>query len=128
MHQPKKALVERHGQMIEDYSELISRLGRDGKADAERAVCAMIAADVFTMVALDVRNCGGTKKDFLQRAKTVPTCSSLKESVRDLWRCRAYRMEPSRGRRKYLTVMGLLYRLGWYGIAHRLVWYLYRNR
>lgn len=122
MHQPKKNLVQRHGAMISDYNKLLE-INRAG--EVERKVCSLVAIDVFTIEALNVKNCDGKYKEFSKELKKISNNTDLLESIKDVFRIKSYKYVKEKKKRLFLFVISFLYVLKIESIANRLVWLMY---
>lgn len=125
MHKPKKDLVARHSRMIEDYRNFI----KDGNRLTERKVCAVVASEIFTMEALNIKIAKMTGNDFIKEIDGIREFPCMIDSIIDLHAIQAadlYRC--NRLRRMYLLTLGWLYQRKMYKTAHRFVWLLYKKR
>ena len=122
MHQPKKDLVQRHGKMISNYKKLIevNNLG-----EVERKVSSLVAIDVFTIEALNVKKCDGKYKEFSTELKKIPDNTDLLESIKDVFRRKSYKYIKQKKKRIFLFVISYLYMLKITNVANRLVWMMY---
>lgn len=122
MHKPKKQLVQRHGNMIQDYCALIKK---NGNQLADRKVCAIVAADVLVMEVLNQINIKGGLKEYKSALSGAKSNDALITNINCLTTLKAYDLEPKPQKRMYLKTIGKLYNLHLYSSAHTLVWFLY---
>lgn len=123
MHSEKKNLVKRQGRMCRDYYELLALEKEDNRMEFQ--ACNLISLEVLTMEALNQLNIGGNWKAYLNKVCEVKKSRFLISQIAGLHRNRSYVLEPRTGRRMFLYVVGVLYRLKFYTLAHILIWNVY---
>ena len=123
MHSEKKNLVKRQGRMCRDYYELLALEKEENRMEFQ--ACNLISLEVLTMEALNQLNIGGNWKAYLNKVCEVKKSRFLISQIAGLHRNRSYVLEPRTGRRMFLYVVGVLYRLKFYTLAHILIWNLY---
>lgn len=124
MHQPKKNLVLRHGNMIKDYVELIKN---NGDRIEEKKVCAILAIETLIMEALNEKIANGTKILFMEELKKVKENEILLSSICDIIKKKAFDFEWNKKRRLFFIVIGYLYSIKFYNLAHKITWEVYKR-
>lgn len=125
-HNTAKNLVQRESLMINMYDELLET---DRKHRlVEKRACSVIAIEVLTLEALNQAHYGGCAKNFIEETKKISEEPVVRGYLESLYKTRAYDLEPKRGRRTFLKVVGLLFSLRLYGLAKRVIWGIYKAK
>lgn len=124
MHQPKKNLVLRHGNMIKDYVELIKN---NGNRVEEKKVCAILSIETLIMEALNEKIANGTKRLFMEELRKIKDNKVLLKSICNVIRKKAFNFEWNKKRRLFFKVIGYLYCMKFYNLAHKITWEVYKR-
>ena len=124
MHRPKKNLLERHSNMVRDYTELLEM---HGNQLADRRLRALLAFDVLIMELWNQRNCNGSRRMFIKALSGIQKNKLMKECIIDIVKIGAYRLESKHSKVVALVVISVLYRINLIDLAHSILWRLYRN-
>lgn len=124
MHSPKKNLLERHSNMVKDYSDLLEM---HGNQLADRKLRALLAFDVLIMELWNQKNCNGSRSTFIKALSGIHENKLMKECIIDIVRLDAYNLESKRSKVFALVIISVLYQLNMIDLAHSILWRLYRN-
>ena len=123
IHSPKKDLFVRQRRMLSDLDRLLLSVP---DLPIQRELRAWMAASALTVVALDQTHHGGDRRSFFRELEGMRDDPVLISRIADLSDPKVRSIEPQRGRRAFLGVVGALYRLGALDLAHLVVWWTYR--
>lgn len=124
VHTAERDLVQRQGLMIKMYDQLLNTDLEN--REVEQRACSVISVEVLTMEALNQTHFGGNAKNFIEETKKISDQPVVIKCLESLYRTKAYELEPKRGRRAFLRVIGLLFSRGMYRAARYVVWVTYR--
>lgn len=125
-HNTAKNLVQREGLMINMYDSLLNT--DIANREIEQRACSVIAVEVLTLEALNQTHYGGNRNDYLIETKKVLEQPVVRKYLERLYKSRAYDLEPKRGRRTFLRIIGLLFSVKMYGLARFIVWRTYKAK
>ena len=125
-HNAANNLVQRESLMIKMYDNLL-RDNIENRVIEQRA-CSVIAVEVLTLEALNQIHHGGDRSKFIKETNKVLEMPIIKRYLEGIYKTKAYELEPKKGRRLFLKVIGMLFSWRLYGLARYVVWGVYKRK
>ena len=124
MHKPKKQLVERHGEMVRDYVNLINK---NGNELSDRKNCALVAFDVLIMEALNQVNTKGSYESYKRALIPIKHHKILRENISTIVKIKAHKLENKATKRWCFVIVSILFQLHLYDLSFYILWKIYKN-
>lgn len=125
MHKPKKELLNRHAQMIRDYSVLIKKTNG---GDAEYKTMCILSFEVLIAEALNKKLTNSSIGDYLHVLGTISEKKELFDAICDLNKKKAYLYENNSPKRFLYRIISFLYNNNLVDVANLFMWFIYKHK
>ena len=123
MHSEKMDLLKRQGTMCRNYYDLLHE--DEESIESEYKACNLISLEALTMEALNQISIQGDFKNYLRKINNIKNNCFMRSQISGVFKNRSYRLEPRKGRKLFVAVIGLLYYMKLLTLAHFVLWIVY---